>query len=64
MSADDWPEDDECTICGIELTGAGSHYHCGNCGAQSSMQGHYGLRDGVWGFKCEAKTVAEQERAS
>lgn len=35
-----WPEDDECTVCGIDLIGVGSHYHCSKCGELCSMMGH------------------------
>lgn len=28
-----------CDVCDEEISG--SHYHCANCGAVSSMMGHY-----------------------
>lgn len=32
-------EQDICDICYEEITS--SHYHCGNCGRESGMMGHY-----------------------
>lgn len=32
-------QQDVCDICYEEITS--SHYHCGNCGGESGMMGHY-----------------------
>jgi len=37
-------------------------YYCANCGKESGMMGHYGKRDGVWGFSCTKPSPEEYER--
>jgi hypothetical protein len=47
-SVDEWGS---CSVCGIKLYG-GSHYHCGNCGGESGMYGHFSTREDR--FTCAA----------
>lgn len=56
MNEEDYEyEPDYCDICFDEITS--SHYHCGNCGQESGMMGHYSGLKGE--FTC--KFVHEQE---
>lgn len=41
---------DECPYCGYDELS--SHYHCGNCGEETGMFGHYEKSGSDWEFSC------------
>lgn len=43
--------DEVCDVCDRQTFG-GSHYHCGNCGGESGMYGHYVKVANFQGFLC------------
>lgn len=53
MDDEDFDDEDFCDICGEDISGGESHYHCANCGEVSSMMGH--LDPPTGGFTCEAR---------